>query len=235
MPRMRVTLRTHASPRPQTDTLPAMPNSSKTMTRVVGHGTHLAGPSNVPFRGTHHERVLGQGEGMTDSAHDEHSVTGPVETAIRMHIAPGTRLPTPTGRATFIVNDLRPDGMVLLLGAKPTMTVPSWDCLEEIIGDLDGRGWMRIGANRDVNGNPGTLDGYLKNHIKRQVADYVAVVLERAHLVELNRDRPASLRRIRLLVAQPQGGHQQANERTRLQAPDPAKLADEPSPHREQE
>jgi hypothetical protein len=134
---------------------------------------------------------------MTDSAQHERVGAGPVERAVRACIPTGTRLPTPTGRATFIVDEFRRDGMVLLLGAKRTVTPLSWDCLEGITGYIQGGGWLRIGANRDANGSPGTLDAYLKSHIKRQVADYVAVVLERAHLVELNRDRPASLRLMR--------------------------------------
>jgi hypothetical protein len=134
---------------------------------------------------------------MSDSAQHERVGAGLVEMAIRANIAAGTRLPTPTGRATFIVDRLRREGMVIRVGAQRTATFLSWDCLEGITGYLQGRGWMRIGANRDVNGNPGTLDGYLKSHIKRQIADYIAVVLERARLVEVNRDRPASLRLLR--------------------------------------
>jgi hypothetical protein len=53
---------------------------------------------------------------------------------------------------------------------------------------------MRVGANRDVAGNPGTLDAYLKGCLKRQTADYVAVILERAGLVDLDRDPPARVR-----------------------------------------
>jgi len=50
-----------------------------------------------------------------------------------------------------------------------------------------------VGANRDVNGAYG-LDGYLKRWIKRQTANYVAVVLERAGVLELDRERPAHVR-----------------------------------------
>ena len=50
-----------------------------------------------------------------------------------------------------------------------------------------------MGANRDVNGDYG-LDGYLKRWIKRQTANYVAVVLERAGVLELDRERPAQVR-----------------------------------------
>jgi hypothetical protein len=52
-----------------------------------------------------------------------------------------------------------------------------------------------VGANRDVNSDDG-LDGYLKRWIKRQTANYVAVVLERAGVLELDRDRPARIRLI---------------------------------------
>jgi hypothetical protein len=94
----------------------------------------------------------------------------------------------------FIVHELNTRGIVLLLGPKRAWTPLSWDCLEGIPGILHGRGWVRIGANRDVNGNPGTLDAYLKGCLKRQTADYVAVVLERAGIVELDRDAPARVR-----------------------------------------
>lgn len=121
-------------------------------------------------------------------------MSGPIETAIRQHVSPGTRLPTPTGRAMFVVHELRQQGLVLLLGEKEAWTPLSWECLEGIGEFLRGRGWVRVGAIRDVQGDPTTLDGYLKKCIKRQTADYVAVVLERAGLVELDRERPARVR-----------------------------------------
>jgi len=118
-------------------------------------------------------------------------VPGPVEIAIRAHVAAGAALPTPTGRATFLVDELSPTGLVLLFGPKKTRTPFSWSCLEGIPDFLRARGWVRIGANRDVQGDQDALDGYLKRYIKRQTADYIAVVLERAGLIELDRGRPA--------------------------------------------
>jgi hypothetical protein len=59
---------------------------------------------------------------------------------------------------------------------------------------LHNRGWLRVGANRDVNGNPGTFDAHLKGYLKRQAADYIVVVLERAGIIELDRDLPARVR-----------------------------------------
>jgi hypothetical protein len=131
---------------------------------------------------------------MLQSAQYNSDQGGPVEAAIRAQISPGTRLPTPTGRSTFIVHELNARGIVLLLGPTRAWTPLSWNCLEGIPELLRNRGWMRIGANRDVRGNPGTLDAYLKGCLKRQTADYIAVVLERAGLVDLDRESPARIR-----------------------------------------
>jgi hypothetical protein len=43
-------------------------------------------------------------------------------------------------------------------------------------------------------GNPETLDWYLKQHVARQTANYVAVLLARAKVVDLITERPARLR-----------------------------------------
>lgn len=121
-------------------------------------------------------------------------MSGPVEAAVRAQIPPGTRLPTPTGRATFVVHEMGASGLVLLFGPKQTPTTFSWACLEGITDFLRERDWMRIGANRDVRGDQTALDGYLKRYVKRQTANYVAVVLEHAGLVELDPEPPARVR-----------------------------------------
>ncbi len=117
-----------------------------------------------------------------------------VEHAIRTSVVAGSRLPTPTGQAAFLVDELRPDCLVLLLGEKRAYTPLAWECLEGIPGFLRGRGWVLIGANRHLPGDASTLDGYLKTCMKRQTANYVAVVLERAGVVEIDRTRPARVR-----------------------------------------
>lgn len=71
---------------------------------------------------------------MTDSAQHERVGAGPVERAVRAYIAVGTRLPTPTGRATFIVDDFSQHGMVLLIGAKRPVLPARVD------DDADGNG-----------------------------------------------------------------------------------------------
>ncbi|MEU4160824.1 hypothetical protein [Actinoplanes sp. NPDC026670] len=126
-----------------------------------------------------------------------------VEAAIRKQLTPGTRLPTPTGRSTFEISEMTADSLILLFGPKKTRTPISWACLEGIPDYLRGRQWIRIGANRDVQGDQDALDGYLKGFIKRQTADYIAVVLEQAGVVELDRTRPA---RLRLRPCRPEPG-----------------------------
>lgn len=126
-------------------------------------------------------------------------MSGPAERAIRDHIVAGTRLPTPTGTATFVVHQLRQTDVVLLLGQTEAWTPLRWEWLEGALKFLQGRGWVHVGANRVLPGDPATLDGYLKGCLKRQTANYVAVLLERADLVELDRERPA---RVRLRASQ---------------------------------
>src|SRR5437016_12376310 len=103
-----------------------------------------------------------EGKCVSESTQRANSGSGPVETAIRAHINPGTRLPAPTGRATFTVHELNPTGIVFLLGPKQAWTQLSWDCLEGIPDVLRYHEWVRIGASRDVERTPGTLDAYLK-------------------------------------------------------------------------
>ncbi|MCU7729823.1 hypothetical protein ODJ79_39415 [Actinoplanes sp. KI2] len=121
-------------------------------------------------------------------------MTGPVEAAVRARLEPEAQLPTPTERATFQIGAMTSDALILLFGPKKTRTAISWACLEGIPDYLRGRQWVRVGANRDVQGDQDALDGYVKQFIKRQTADYVAVVLERAGIVELDRARPARVK-----------------------------------------
>jgi hypothetical protein len=67
---------------------------------------------------------------------------------------------------------------------------PRWKESEQSFGV----GWIVIGGRRDVMGNPGTLDGYLKDYMKRDTAGWVAALLESAGVVELERGRPGRMR-----------------------------------------
>jgi hypothetical protein len=89
-------------------------------------------------------------------------VTGPVEAAVRARSAPEAELPTPTERATSEIGAMTSDALILLFGPKKTRTAISWACLEGIPDYLRGRQWVRVGANRGVQGDQDALDGYLK-------------------------------------------------------------------------
>lgn len=119
---------------------------------------------------------------------------GPVERAIRASVEEGAALPTPTGSAQFTVHRFDSRGATLHFGPKRTPTFLSWACLEGVADYLKDITWLPVGANRDVRGNPETLDWYLKQYVARQTANYVAVLLHRAGVVDLITERPARVR-----------------------------------------
>jgi hypothetical protein len=85
-------------------------------------------------------------------------------------------------------------GIVLLLGEQEAWTPLSWECLEGIPLFLAGRDWVEIGTRFETRPDLSTLDGYLKRCLKRATAGWVAAVLERAGVVEIDRGRPARVR-----------------------------------------
>ena len=121
-------------------------------------------------------------------------MSGPVEAAVRAAIAAGTQLTTPAQGKPFSVAQVDGRGIVLLLGKEEARTPLSWQCVEGIATFLRARGWVEIGSRFDTAADPSTLDGYLKRHIKRATAGWVAAVLEHAGVVEIDRGRPARFR-----------------------------------------
>lgn len=140
---------------------------------------------------------LGPGSPARASHESERTSTpavGRVQAAATSRLAAGTRLPTPTGRGMFVVSEIKDSGIVLLLGAQRARTVIPWRALEGIPEFLRGRGWVMIGSVFDTEADASTLDGYLKGFVNRATAGWVAVVLERSGVVEIDRGRPARLR-----------------------------------------
>lgn len=119
---------------------------------------------------------------------------GPIEQAIRATTVAGTRLRTPTGRGEFSVADINDKGVVLLLGAQEARTLMTWPCLEGVGPYLAGKGWVRIGSKYETGADPGTLDEYLKGFVNRATGGWVAVLLEHAGVVEVDRSHPARVR-----------------------------------------
>lgn len=119
---------------------------------------------------------------------------GPVESAIRRSIRPGDDLETPAKRKLFTVDAIDENGVVLLFGRKKTSTRFNWASLEGVRTTFLHSGWIVIGGRREVQGNPGTLDSYVKQVMKRDTAGWVASLLEAAGIVELDRARPGRMR-----------------------------------------
>jgi hypothetical protein len=124
----------------------------------------------------------------------DRSVTKRVEDAVRAAVSPGSLLLTPSGRGRFTVARYTSDGLVLLLGGKEAWTPLPWRALEGLPDYLRGRGWILIGSVYSTDSQAGSLDEYLKRYLKRATAGWVAVVLEKAALLEIDRSRPARVK-----------------------------------------
>lgn len=119
---------------------------------------------------------------------------GPVERSIRSRVGAGEVLTTPALGARFTVAAIDERGVVLLLGAQEAYTRLSWKALEGVLEFLAGGGWVEIGSSYSTDARPGTLDAYLKQHVRRATAGWVAALLEAAEVVDIDRRRPARLR-----------------------------------------
>jgi hypothetical protein len=121
-------------------------------------------------------------------------MAGPVEQAVRSAVSPGQSLSTPSGRGTFSVARYTADKIVLLLGEKEAWTPIPWRALEEVPDLLRGRSWVPIGSTYSTHAVEGTLDGHLKGYIARATGGWVAVVLEIAGVIQIDRSRPARVK-----------------------------------------
>jgi hypothetical protein len=101
---------------------------------------------------------------------------------------------TPTSKGRFTVAQYTTEGLVLLLGKKEAWTPLPWRALEELPGHLRGRGWVQIGSVYSTDSKAGTLDEYLKKFLQRATAGWIAVVLEKAGVLEIDRSRPARIK-----------------------------------------
>lgn len=121
-------------------------------------------------------------------------MTGRVQHAIRAAVSPGEPLATPSGRGRFTVAGYTTDGLVLLLGQKEARTPLPWRALEEIPDLLRGRGWVLIGSVYSVDAKVGSLDEHLKRFFKRATAGWVAVLLEEAGVLSIDRSPPSRVK-----------------------------------------
>ena len=124
----------------------------------------------------------------------DRSVAERVETAVRAAITPGDVLATPSGRGQFTIARYTTDSLVLLLGENEARTPLPWRALEEIPDFLRGRNWVLIGGVYSTGSRQGSLDEHLKRYKKTVTAGWVAVVLEKAAVITIDRSRPAQIK-----------------------------------------
>ena len=117
-----------------------------------------------------------------------------VEHAVRAAISPGDLLATPSGRGHFRVERYTQDELVLLLGEQEWRTPLPWQALEDLPDFLRNRGWVLIGSVYSSDSEAGSLDEYMKRFQRRATAGWVAVVLEKAQVLAIDRSRPARLK-----------------------------------------
>lgn len=118
---------------------------------------------------------------------------GPVERAVRASLE-GEELATPGREKPFWVHRMDWRGLVLLLGKGRWETRIPWEALEGVPELLRGRGWVRTTGSFAAESDTTTLSGYLKQFVNRETANWVAVVLDKAGAIELDRSRPLSAR-----------------------------------------
>jgi hypothetical protein len=119
---------------------------------------------------------------------------GPVEKAVRAHLREGQELETPGQGKPFWVHRLDGGGLVLLLGKGRWETRVPWEALEGVADLLRGQGWVRTTGSFAPEDDTTTLSGYLKQYVYRETANWVAVVLTEAGVLELDRTRPVRAR-----------------------------------------
>lgn len=119
---------------------------------------------------------------------------GEVEQAVRRAVRPGQELRTPGQGKPFEVAELRPEGIVLLLGKGRHWTLIPWAALEGIPDLLRTRGWIRTTGHFAPSPDATSLSGYLKQYVYRETANWVVVVLEAAGVLDLDRRRPVRAR-----------------------------------------
>ena len=113
---------------------------------------------------------------------------------MRANLREGDELQTPGQGKPFWVHRIDGRGLVLLLGKGRWETRIPWEALEGIPDLLRGRGWVRTTGSFAPESDPRSLSGYLKQFVHRETANWVAVVLDKSDVIELDRSRPLSAR-----------------------------------------
>jgi len=115
--------------------------------------------------------------------------------AITTQVSPGMKIATPSGRAKFEIYHINSLRVMIHVGKKrSTIKIPA-QCFEDVPNFLLGKGWVRIGAiHKTIQED--TFDSFVKQYTRRSAASYVAPILEKAGIIEIDRSIPAKVRLI---------------------------------------
>ena len=106
----------------------------------------------------------------------------------------GTVMRTPSARSDFVFQHVDPEKILLLIGKnKKPFKIPA-PLFDSVLDFFGGKDWIRIGA---IHGKPnkGTFDEYVQGYTSgTSGASYIAAILEKAGIAEINRKRPARIR-----------------------------------------
>lgn len=97
----------------------------------------------------------------------------------------------------FVVIRIRQKGLTIGIGEDKRELFIRSACFDGVIDFLRDKGWIRIGAIHDTD-TAGTFDEYVKKFTRGiSAASYVAPILEKVGIVEINDEWPAKLRLIK--------------------------------------
>ena len=119
-----------------------------------------------------------------------------VQRALRRNLSTGDLLYTNARRAEFEIGEIDSDGLALLLGSGRQSVKLPWACWEGLPNMLSHKGWMKVGGTYFTDGEPDTLDEYLKGFTGVSTSRWVARVLEEAGIVETDPRPPLMIRLI---------------------------------------
>ena len=105
----------------------------------------------------------------------------------------GEILQTPSGRSQFKIYHINADRVMIQTKKGTILTIPA-SCFESVPNFLRGKDWVKIGAKHGI-ANEETLDGFLQRFTHgTSIASYVAPILERTSIIEIDRKLPAKIR-----------------------------------------
>ena len=125
----------------------------------------------------------------------QEAAMGPVERAIRARFRAPEALRTIGRGRPFELSRIDGDGFVIRLGSKRTPTLLDWEVAESIVPFLQQHpGWVLSGGVHSLGSIPGSLDQHLKKAIKRDVANWIVVILGEAGVVNVEPGPPLCVR-----------------------------------------